>query len=193
MASSVQAYQLTITNGSSGNAVPADGFVDNRTLESYDLDLASTQASLTLALAEAKKRGNIRYTDIITQLQRVQNCYVDPHSFESDATALAEASSFAFQIYAEHGDAAWVTADELNAGQTLTSTACIVRCVARALALDEFQVAAIFDPTNATSVPTGTTNVPRFGVRINVASDFEVGAYQSDLSIGASYVTVAKL
>jgi hypothetical protein len=193
MASSVQAYQVTITNGSSGNAAPADGFVDWKTLEAYDTDLASTQSSLTLALALAKKRGNIRYTEIITQLQRVQNCYVDTHSFASDATAVAEASSFGFQIYAEHGDAAWVTADELNAGQTLTSTNCIKRCVARALALDEFQVAAIFDPTNATSVPTGTTNVPRFGVRINVASDFEIGAYQANLTTGASYVTVTML
>lgn len=193
MPSSVQAYQVTITNGNT-NASPSDGFVDNKTLQNYDPDLQAA-TSLTLDNCTAKRRGNWRWLEIVQQVQLVANCYVDPHSFDSDATAIAEATSFAFQFYAEHGDDSLITADELNTGSYLTSTACLVRCIARALTKDVFVEIDIFDPTKADSIGTlGAANSEiRWGIRISPAADFEVGAYEADLATAETFVTVAKI
>jgi hypothetical protein len=198
MASSVQAYSITITNGND-NSAPNDGFIDNLTIPQYYTSLETTPSSLTFALTCAKRRGNFRWVEINNQLSMVANCYVDWHSFTSDATGKTEASAFAYQIYAEHGDASLITADELNPGQFLTSTACIRRCIARALAAVLVQEADIFDPTSSTSVPVGTTSVIRFGDRIlpggttSTTTQFEVGAYETDLLTGATMIAVSLL
>lgn len=196
MSSSQTLYSITITNGNT-NSAPQDGFVDNKRIEDYGLNLISTPVSLTLALSKAKRRGNLRYREIINQLSIVGNMYVVDNSFTSDATYHTEATSFAFQVIVEHGDASLTTPDELNAGQFLTGAACITRCVARALINDMQRQTDFFDPTNATSTPVGTTSVTRYGTRIWPAgtsgSTFESGAYAANLPSATGMITTAKV
>jgi hypothetical protein len=197
MASSVQCYSISINN-SNTNSSPSDGFVDNKTVEQYEVGtgLETTPSGLTLTLTKAKRRGNVRWRNIIQQLGLVGNCYVPTNTINNgSATAKTEGTSFAFQVYAEHGDASLITADELNPGQFLTSITCLARCVARALIADVFQEIDVYDPTSADSIGTfgATTSVPRFGSHIYAASAFEIGAYESDLATAQGFVTVAEV
>lgn len=198
MASSVQAYSITITNGNS-NSEPNDGFIDNLTIAQYYTSLETTPSGLTFALTRAKRRGNFRWVEINNQIGLVANCYIPKITITSDATAKTEASSFAFTLYAEHGDASLITADELNPGKFLTSTACLTRCIARALAAAFLKEADVFDPTDAISVPDTTTSVIRFGDRImpagssNNTTQFQVAAYESDLATGETMIAVSLL
>jgi hypothetical protein len=197
MASSVQCYSITINN-SNTNSAPSDGFVDNTTVEKYEASsgLETTPAGLSLILTKAKRRGNVRYRNIIQQIGLVGNCYVPFNTIvATGGTAKVEPSAFAFQVYAEHGDASLITADELNPGQFLTSTTCLARCVARALISDSFQEIDVYDPTSADSIGTfgATTSVPRFASHIYASSAFEIGAYEADLATAQSFVTVAEV
>jgi hypothetical protein len=193
MASSVQAYQISIANTTV--IAPGNGFIDNLRIEQYGLNFETTPAGLTYLLSQAKRRGNMRYREIILQLSIVTNCYVPPQSIVSDATAITEATAFAFQIYIERGAGSLVTNDELNAGVQLTGVDCIVRCIARALALNLPIQTDVLDPTSATSTGVfgATASVPRYGSRINVASSFDVGPYATTLLLAEAQVTVAAI
>ena len=198
MASSIQVYSITITNSNS-NSTPQDGFIDAKKIENYVTSLETTPMSLTLALCKAKRRGNVRYDEILRQIQLMANCYVTPLSVvATGASALLEASAFSFQIWAERGDGSLVTADESNPGQFLTSIAAIKRCIARALTSDLFKQIDIVDPTSADTlgVPGSTTSVPRQTIRIlpdaaNVI--LEIGAYADNLTDAAALVSVTAL
>lgn len=192
MASSQTAYTVTITNGATTTA-PSDGFVDNLLIQNYGLDFETTPAGLTLTLCEAKRRGNLRYRNIIDQIGLVTNGEILPDTITSDATAITEASAFSFIVVIGNGDASLITRDELHAGVLLTGAACLQRCVARALIATYTWEIDIFDPTSSTS--TGwmgaTQSVPRFGVRVNAASTFTVGPYASNLTAADGYVAAS--
>jgi hypothetical protein len=205
MASSQAVYTITITNGITGST-PNDGFVDNLRIEDYygSAGLVTTPSGLTLALCKAKVRANVRYREIINQLAIVSNCYVaekadivgtntTPNVVAAAATGKVEPTSFIFKIIVEHGDASLSTPDELNAGQFLTSTNCIKRCVARALTNDMLRQEPVFDPTSANSVGVwgATTSVPRYGIRI-YDNTFEVGAYATDIPTAEANITVVQ-
>jgi len=191
MASSVQAYQVTIANSVTGVA-PADGFVDPKRIEDYGLNLKTTPSGMTLALNKAKERGNWRWKSIFDQLGLVTNVYLHAPSIVSNGTATTEATSVAFQIYVQYGDDALTTQDELVSGQTLTGMACLKRCIARGLAADYFRMTEVFDPTGVAGAwGGGTATVPRYGMRIDVASGFEIGPYAT-VSAAEGYITVAK-
>ena len=85
MASSVQAYQVTIANSITGVA-PGDGFVDPRRVEDYGLNFKTTPSGMTLALNKAKERGNWRWRAIFDQLGLVTNVYVHAPSIVSNGT-----------------------------------------------------------------------------------------------------------
>lgn len=158
----------------------------------------TSSAGLTWALCEAKRRGNIRYREIINQIQIITNAYVTSQPYNanpyviSDATATTEATSVEFRMIVEHGDASLITPDELNPGQFLYSVNCIQRCIARALTIDMFREYDIFDPTVSTTTGSwgSTYAVPRFGVRINPAADFEIGPYASSIAQANTLITV---
>lgn len=209
MSSSQTLYSITLTNSYS-NASPSDGFVDNLKITDYDLNLESaTLSGLTLANCEAKVRANFRYREIINQVSMITNAYVteqanypgtnfQPYTV-STATATTEATSFQFWMIIEHGDPSLVTPDEYNAGQFLTGAACLKRCIARALLLDAFREADVFDPTDSNSLgvsPTGygsTTSVTRYGNRIYKAADFEIGPYAANVTDADAVVAVSKV
>jgi hypothetical protein len=205
MASSIQYYAVTVTSAGTV-AAPGDGFLDHKKIETYYASTANafettptSPSTLTYALCKAKRRANIRYHEIIRQLQLVQDCWIDPNSLTATgASGVAEATSFAFQLIAMFGDAAWVTADELNAGQFLTGQNCIKRCIARALTADIYRETDVFDPSSATSAGNNTANIIRYGSRINVASGFEIGphvtgALSSALPTAAALVSISLL
>lgn len=202
MASSIQYYSIVITN-SYTNSTPADGFVDNLRIENYyaatnyALENTTNCSGLTLALATAKRRGNFRYHEIIRQLGLVSGFRIDPNSISgttaagatiiaNPTNALLEPGSITFQIIASGGTSAWNTADEtvsgatlLNGLATLTGTACIVRCIERALSGTFLREADVFDPSATTSAGNTTSGIIRFGTRIDVASATELGLYGS--------------
>lgn len=192
MGLSSEFYNITVTNGVS-NSEPADGFIDVLRIEQYDLDFETTPSDLTYELCQAKRRGNLRYREIINQLQMVTNCFVPPASIvATDATALVEASAFSFQLWVERGGSL-VTADELNPGTWLYGADCITRCIARAMIADLFVKIDVVDPTSAQSVPDTTTSVPRFGPRVLPAADFEVGPYADNLTDAEALIDVTQL
>jgi hypothetical protein len=200
MASSLQYYSVVITNSYS-NSSPTDGFVDNLRIEnyyattSYALENTSNCSGLSLTLSAAKRRGNFRYHEIIRQLGLVSGFRIDPNSvigytsaplaiIANPTNALLEPASFTFQIIAAGGTSAWNTADETVAGATLfnglatlTGTACIVRCIERALSGTFYRENDVFDPTATTSAGNSTSGIIRFGTRIDVASTTELGLY----------------
>jgi hypothetical protein len=188
MPSSIQAYSVSIAN-SKTTVAPADGFVDNKAIESFGVSLAVT-GSLSYPLCQAKMRGNVRYRAIIGQLQMVANCYVDAKSITSNSTAITEGATFGFQLYAEHGPESLSTADELVAGQRLIGHNCIKRCIARALSTSLVTNVLVYDPTSAVSLGAlgATKSVPRFGMRSNLG--FAVDAYEPNLTSAAALVTV---
>ncbi len=208
MPSSATLYHIILSN-LYVNAAPGNGFVDNLKITDYGQDLVTTPAGLTLALSEAKSRGNFRFREIINQISIVCNAYLSlqpsstsnpyaPYTI-SDATYKTEATVFQFWLIIEHGDASLVTADEYNAGQFLTGAACLQRCIARAFLLDAFREWDIFDPTETTTLgasPTGygsTTSVIRYGDRIYIAANFEIGPYASSLSNANAAINVTKV
>jgi len=194
MGSSVQVYEITIVNDNSGASPPADGFVNPEPITGYGLSFATTPASLTPALTTANRRGNLRYREILNQIQMVSNCYVLPSSITNNATAIIEATSLTFQVWLEHGESSMVTADESNPGEVLTGTDAITRCIARAMSIDlSNRVVDIFDPTSSKSVPSTTTSVPRYGDRINAASAFDCEPYAADIGAAEAMITVARV
>lgn len=183
-------YSVTITNGNSSNPPPKDGFVDNKRIENFNISLATTPSGLTYALCKAKRRANRRYRYIVDQLSMISNSYIVDYTITSDSTIKTEATSFAFQVIVEHGDASLITADELNPGTFLTSSDCIKRCVARALYFDLFEHIDVVDPTSAISMPSTSTNVPRYGTRL---IPLEIGSYATSLSNAETMIAVTNV
>jgi hypothetical protein len=197
MASSIQVYNVSIAN-SNTNVTPSDGFVDSKKIENYATSLETTPSGLSIDLCLAKRRGNLRYTEIINQLSMVANCYVIPQSVDATgADDQTEASTFVFQMWTERGGV-MITEDELNPGTMLTDEDAIARCVARALTADLFKQIDVVDPTSADTfgVPGSSTSVPRQWIRTLPDADndiLEVGSYESDLATAESFVTVTAL
>jgi hypothetical protein len=198
MASSLKFYTVTITNSIAGTT-PSDGFVDNTKVEQYlanaSLTLETTPSGLTYDLCKAKRRANVRYGEIVRQLELVQNVMIPPLSISAPAGDYkTEPTSFTFQIAAY--DWMWQTKDEENAGAVLSSTACLKRCIARALIADLFIEIDVVDPTASVALyggPTSPQSVPRGGPWINVASAFEVGSYAANIAAAEAVISVTMM
>lgn len=194
MASGIQIFNVTITNGSAG-AAPADGFIDSKKIENYAESLATTPSGLTLDLCMAKRRGNLRYTQIINQLQQMANCHIMSIT-AAGADAAIEPTSFSFQLWTEQGGVL-ITEDENNPGTFLTDAAAIIRCIARALTAHLFRQTDVVDPTSTLSVGIGASvSVPRHGVRVLPDSAnpvLEVAPYAADLATAESFISVTPM
>jgi hypothetical protein len=192
-------YNVVITNPNSGAdlSAPSDGFVDFNTLQNYNVSLETTPAGLTYALAQAKRRANVRYNEIVLQMNLITNCYIVPNSLvATGATYKTPATSLSFQVVIEHGDATLYTADELNVGQFLTGTAALTRMIARGLMYVQTinndyadPKINVFDPTSANTfgTPGSTTSVPRTGERV---ASFAVGALTNNLTSAGSAISI---
>jgi len=201
MASSGSFYNIVITNAHSGSdqAAPSDGFVDFNSLAAYGESLESP-SGLTYALALAKRRANIRYQEIVLQMNLITNVYISPASLVATGGSYnTPPSSLSFQMIVEHGDTSLYTADELNAGSFLTGTAALTRMIARGLQYVQTPsgsfgdpIANVFDPTAADTfgTPGSTTSVPRTGERMVGLS---VGALASNLTTAGALVNITEI
>lgn len=178
-------YRVTIAGVTA--AAPADGFIDNGTVERY-LAEAPMPGGFSFAQAVAKERANVRYDMVVAQMGLMANLYVD-NITKPAAAANAAPSSFAFTVEVERGDTVLDTHDELNSGARITGANAIRRCVARALVLTKDDFADIYDPT-ATPAPGNTTVAARMGVRIQRIT---VGALFANLAAAEAGITVTKI
>lgn len=201
MPNNFSAYNIILTNQNSGVdlAAPSDGFVDPNTLEQYGESLESTPSGLTFALSEAKRRANIRWGQVILQMNLITNCYIEPNSIVvSGGTYNAPPVSVSFQVIVEHGDSSLYTADELNAGSYLTGTVALSRMICRGLQYVQTPsgsfgdpIANVFDPTSSDTfgTPGSTTSAPRTGERMIGLS---VGSLASSLTAAAGIVSITQ-
>lgn len=115
------------------------------------------------------------------------------------STYKTEATNFSMTVTVERGDGSLYTADELNAGVTLTGTAAIKRCVARAFIWDWTYTTDIYDPTKLATLgtPGSTTNLPRFGLRTtsltvgHIVGNGLVGSLAANIASAEAIITVS--
>jgi hypothetical protein len=176
-------YTVSIAN--STGAAPANGFVDHTKIEQY---MAASSNPTTYAHSQAKERGNVRFQFIVEQLGRMANCYVTQMT-ATGASATAEADPFVFHVEVERGDSVLHTLDESNAGVTLTGSAALKRCVARALIESRTTNRDMYDPT-LLATPGNSTQAARYGVR---EESLVIGPAAANLTAAETLITVTVL
>lgn len=174
-----------------GGAGTSDGFIDNTKMPKY---MANGSVPTTATQSINKVRANHRFDNMVANLGLMSNCYLSSIS-ATGANAIAQATTFAFTLESEHGDAPLVTPDENNPGQTLSGTAAIKRCVARAITTSWADAAEYYDPTSTTSQGTNnggstTSTAVRFGSRCEPVT---VGALANSLTTAEAAITVTKV
>jgi hypothetical protein len=197
MSSNPSVYYISIA-GASGSA-PNDGFVDPKKAEQYlanpigadGINEASLDnfSGFTFANAQAKRRANIRYNEMVAQMGFVGNMYIC-NVTATGASANTAASTLGFTVYVEHGDGSLNTWDELNPGALLTDPATVLaRTISRALVENVVVQADILDPTPRVTEGTygAVVSVPRYGVRYQ---SLAVGPVYADLSTANAAITV---
>jgi len=177
-------YRIVITGTTL--PAPADGFIDGTRIEHYLPRTGEFPAGLTYDLCKAKRRANLRFMQVVANLDLIANVYVTAVE-APDASATTAPSSLTLDVAVERGDGVLLTPDELNPGQTLTGAAALKRAVARALIwAHEGRNIDVLDPTP--SPARGNTNeARRVGHRIEPLA---VGALANDLTAAEALVTV---
>ena len=182
-------FHVTITNPG-GTTAPNDGFVDPTRIEKYITSLEAAPSDFTLALSTAKRRANLRYVAIISQIDVVTNASIDPTAtLTPAATYKTEPSSITMTMMIEHGLDTLYTADENNAGVFLTGTDALTRMIARALIQTTTVETDVLDPTTQ-ATPGNATLVARFGERVRPIT---VGPVASNLSAATALISVTAL
>jgi hypothetical protein len=191
-------YTVAIA-GISGSGDSA-GFIDNMKVEQYMANNGAAPASF--ASSENKVRGNIRYKNLVEQLQIMGNMYLSNAS-AANATVDTTGGSFNFTLEVERGDETLITYDETanatpvtygaNTGNELLGANAIVRCVARALCESRPNyVYPVYDPTLTTAPANGTQS--NTAVRIgSTTTTFNVASLSNSVTAAASSVTVTKI
>ncbi len=180
-------YTISI-NQIAGTANSA-GFVDSNSVTFY---MANGNTPSTNVKSMDKKRANIRYTYVLNQLESMSNMYVS-NIVATGANADTAPSNFTFTAEFENGASTLVTNDESNAGQFLTGTAAIKRCVARALTIPTRDVNAEIIGVEKTTAPAngGTANAAvRDG---NMQRILTVGQLTNSIATAEAAVTVTAL
>lgn len=138
---------------------PADGFIDDLNVEGYAVDPTDPTANpratgsfpATKALSLAKERANMRWKEILNQCASViqptiqfnVEALADPTTPADEST---EAATFEFVLQYDRPEYL-STADEDNAGVTLTGADAVSRFVARALTKDLVSNRLVYNPT----------------------------------------------
>jgi hypothetical protein len=179
-------FRVTINGAAAPTTAPKDGFIDNKSIETYVGE--GSAAPTTLVQTTAKERANIRFKFLQQQLQLEGNVYIQD-IVATGGSSVAAPTSFVFTAVSERGDEMLFTRDETASGAPLTGIPALTRMIARALCEARTINAMVFDPTKT---PTAGNSTPeaRFGQR-NVA--VEVGAVASNLTTAAATVTITHL
>ncbi|CAM6054496.1 unnamed protein product [Sphagnum tenellum] len=166
------------------NAIGNDG-INEASLDNF-------QSSFTLTTSLAKRRANVRYTQVVAQLGFIGNMYIC-NVVASGASAVAAPTTFSFNVLVEHGDGSLQTWDETNPGTVLTDPATVLaRAVSRALIQNVVVQADVLDPTPANSIGVlgASKSVPRYGSRYE---SLAVGPVYNSLTAANSAITVTAL
>jgi len=182
-------YTVTINQiaGSGDNA----GFVDGTSVQQYMSMNGNTPPS-SLTNSQNKTRANIRYKNVIENLQSMGNIYVPEYS-TSGGDINNPPSSITFTLEVERGDEILITRDELNSGAYLSGADAITRCVSRALMENRSNYTySVFDPTLTPANINGVVgnSAIRHGTFVTT---FNVGPLVSSLSDGANSCVVSKI
>lgn len=164
-------------------AAPADGFIDNKRIETY---MAEGSTPTTAAQTQAKERANLRYRNLIDNLQRLGNLYISNISAPG-ASATAQPTSFEFTVLSERGEDNLVF--EVSPGTVLTGADAIERMVAISLTTSFTRSSDYYDPTTSTA-PGNATAYARIGNRIETLT---VGALAADITTANGLVTVTSI
>lgn len=178
-------YEIVITAVGAGGAAPADGFIDNKTIEQY---MASGSLPTTLAQTTAKERANLRFDFLREQLQREANVYI-LEAVATGANATTAGTDFTLTVEVERGDSVLYTLDEGNGNAVLTEIDAITHWVARALVEERTTYGDTYDPTTASTAGNATLAARR-GIRLE---QIVVGALAANLTAAKALVTVTKL
>jgi hypothetical protein len=163
-----------------------DGFIDNMKVEQYMVNGAIPG---TLNNSTVKTQGNLRYKQILQQLDLMGNIYVF-NAVANGATVNSVANSFTFYLKVEQGDNVLRTKDELSSnGYVLYGYQAIERCVARGMNQAQLYTQTVYDPTSTTAPSNGsyTSNAVRVGERIMVCN---VAALTNSLVNANNYIGI---
>ena len=179
-------YRVTINGASAPSSAPRDGFIDNKTIETYMGEGAD--APTTLVQTTAKERANLRFKFLCQQLQLEGNIYVED-IVATGGSAVAAPTSYSFTAVAERGDDMLFTRDETANGASLTGTDALTRLLARALIQNRTIASMLWDPTKTTA-PGNSTPAARHDQRLIAV---EVGPVASNLTAASALITITKL
>jgi hypothetical protein len=185
-------YSVAITQ--IAGTANAAGFVDNMKVEQYMANNGGV-APNDLPTSENKVRANIRYKNIVENLQLMGNVYIS-NTISAGADVNTPPTTFSFTLESERGDEYLFTPDETANGVTLCGANAIARCVARGLieTRDNY-VYPVYDPT--LSLPQGPANSSHLAnafARVGSATTtFEIDGLAANVSVAASSITVTKL
>lgn len=161
-------YTVTI-NGIGGSGDSA-GFVDNKSVQQY---MTSGFTSNSLNDSINKSRANIRFKNIIENLQSMGNIYIPEVVSNGGINTAPTAITLTLEV--ERGDEMLITQDELNVGEYLYGTDAIARCVARGLMETRSDYTySVYDPTMTTANING----------VNSGSAVRHGVFVTTLNIG---------
>ena len=166
------------------------GFVDPKNVEHYMENGGDAPASLTTSTD--KVRANVRYKNVIEQLQLMGNLYVSNVVVTGGDVDTAP-SNVAFTLEAERGDSFLTTRDEANTAVELTGANAITRCAARGLMETRQNYRYIvYDPTETTAAQNGSVSnaAARVGLR---TMDFNVAALTNSTVTAEAAITVTRL
>ncbi len=166
------------------------GFIDPKNVELYMANGGAAPTSLTTSTN--KVRANVRYKNVIENVQLMGNMYVSNVVVTGGDVDTAPAT-VAFTLEAERGDSILTTRDDANTAIELSGANAIVRCVARGLCEARInKVSPVYDPTKTTAAQNGS--VSNAAARVGMATlTFNVGALANSVITASSSVTVTKL
>jgi len=172
----------------------AAGFIDPTTVQTYMANngVAPTVPPSTLTTSTDKVRANVRYKDVVENLQLVANMYVS-NIVVTGGTVDSAPSNVAFTLEVERGDSVLTTRDEANTAVEITGANAIVRCVARGLCESRInKLDAVYDPTLSTAAQNGSISnaAARVGLRL---MNFNVAALANSVTTASASVTVTRL
>jgi len=180
-------YTVTI-NRIAGSGDSA-GFVDATSVQQYML---SNVTPNTLVDSMNKTRANIRYKNIIENLQSMGNIYV-PTVNSSGGGINSSPTAITMTLEVERGDDILITQDELNSGEYLYGVAAIKRCIARGLMETRSDYTyAVYDPTMTTANINGVNagSAVRHGVFITTLN---IDRLVANLPNGEAACSVSKV
>ena len=182
-------YTLTI-NQISGTG-DSDGFIDNQTVEQYIANNGDIFPT-SLTTSTNKVRANIRYKNVIQNIQLMGNVYVS-NVVTTGGDVNTPPTVITLVLESERGDETLITYDELNGNAIIFGANAITRCVERAL-VESFvnYTYAVFDPT-LTQAPQNGGMANAFARHGTYVATFNANALTSSLTAGASSVSVTKI